>query len=137
MTTTGTRPIARDRTAIDIPFVDLGRQYGSIQEQVHDAFAAYLLTKTPLCSQEAVVIGISMSFLDVHVNRAPIAGRITLQRHLPGRFGSLRGPEMVFENATVCHPTLPADRPAHACSCSRTAWEKYSNSWLRPARTSP
>src|SRR5213083_2616854 len=42
MTTTGTRAIARDRTAIDIPFVDLGRQYGAIQEQVHDAFAAIL-----------------------------------------------------------------------------------------------
>jgi phosphatidylserine decarboxylase len=56
------------------------------------------LTKTPFYSQEALVIGISMSFLDVHVNRAPIAGRITLQRHFPGRFGSLKLPEMVFEN---------------------------------------
>ncbi len=56
------------------------------------------LTKTPFDSQEAVVIGISMNFLDVHVNRAPIAGRITLQRHFSGLFGSLRRPEMVFEN---------------------------------------
>ena len=56
------------------------------------------LTKTPFYSQEAVVIGISMSFLDVHINRAPIAGRIILHRHFPGRFGSLRRPEMVFEN---------------------------------------
>jgi phosphatidylserine decarboxylase len=56
------------------------------------------LTRTPLQSAEAVVIGIGMSFLDVHVNRAPIAGRISRQRHFPGRFGSLRLPEMVFEN---------------------------------------
>ncbi|MDQ3855904.1 MAG: phosphatidylserine decarboxylase [Chloroflexota bacterium] len=56
------------------------------------------LTKTPLRSEEAVVIGIGMSFLDVHINRAPIAGRVTLQRHFPGRFGSLKRPEMVFEN---------------------------------------
>ncbi len=56
------------------------------------------LTKTPFDSQEAVVIGISMNFLDVHVNRAPIAGRITLQRHFSGLFGSLRRLEMVFEN---------------------------------------
>jgi phosphatidylserine decarboxylase len=56
------------------------------------------LTRTPLQSEEAVVIGIGMSFLDVHVNRAPIAGRISRQRHFPGRFGSLRLPEMVFEN---------------------------------------
>jgi len=56
------------------------------------------LTKTPLRDQEAVVVGIAMSFLDVHVNRAPIAGRIRLRRHFPGRFGSLGKPGMVFEN---------------------------------------
>ena len=39
-----------------------------------------------------------MSFLDVHVNRAPIAGRAVVARHFPGPFGSLRRPEMVFEN---------------------------------------
>lgn len=56
------------------------------------------LTKTPLRSQDAVVIGIAMSFLDVHVNRAPIAGRVRLRRHFPGRFGSLGKQEMVYEN---------------------------------------
>jgi len=56
------------------------------------------LTKMSFYSQEAVVIGISMSFLDVHVNRAPIAGRIVLHHHFSGSFGSLRRPEMVFEN---------------------------------------
>jgi phosphatidylserine decarboxylase len=56
------------------------------------------LTRTPLRSKEAVVIGIAMSFTDVHVNRSPIKGRVTLQRHFPGSFGSLRNPEMVFRN---------------------------------------
>ena len=56
------------------------------------------LTKTPLQTQEAVVIGIGMNFLDVHVNRAPIAGVIATKRHFPGRFGSLRRAEMVFQN---------------------------------------
>jgi phosphatidylserine decarboxylase len=56
------------------------------------------LTKTPLRERDAVVVGIAMSFLDVHVNRSPIAGRVTLRRHFPGRFGSLGRPEMVFEN---------------------------------------
>lgn len=64
-----------------------GREY-SLQE----------LIKTPLCSERAVVIGIGMSFLDVHVNRAPIAGRVIFHRHFPGRFGSLRRPEMALEN---------------------------------------
>jgi phosphatidylserine decarboxylase len=56
------------------------------------------LTKTPLRHQDAVVIGIAMSFLDVHVNRSPIAGRVRLRQHFPGRFGSLGKPEMVYEN---------------------------------------
>jgi phosphatidylserine decarboxylase len=56
------------------------------------------LTKTPLRQDEAVVVGIAMSFLDVHINRAPIAGRVRLRKHYPGRFGSLGRAEMVFEN---------------------------------------
>jgi phosphatidylserine decarboxylase len=56
------------------------------------------LTKTPLRHREAIVIGIAMSFLDVHVNRAPIAGRVRFRQHFPGRFGSLGKPEMVYEN---------------------------------------
>jgi len=56
------------------------------------------LTRTPLQTNEATVIGIGMNFLDVHVNRAPIAGRIAMKQHVPGLFGSLRRPEMVFQN---------------------------------------
>jgi len=56
------------------------------------------LTRTPLRSQEAVVVGIAMNFLDVHVNRAPIAGTVAARQHFPGRFGSLKHAEMVFEN---------------------------------------
>lgn len=56
------------------------------------------LTKTPLRHEDAIVIGIAMSFLDVHVNRAPISGRVRLRQHFPGRFGSLGKPEMVYEN---------------------------------------
>ena len=56
------------------------------------------LTRTPLQSDDAVVIGIAMNFADVHVNRAPLDGRVVFRQHFPGRFGSLRKPEMVFEN---------------------------------------
>jgi phosphatidylserine decarboxylase len=56
------------------------------------------LTKTPLSYDDAVVIGIGLSFLDVHVNRSPIAGTVALHRRYPGLFASLRQPEMVFEN---------------------------------------
>ncbi len=63
----------------------------------HD-YPLHELTKLPFYTEEAIVLGISMNFMDVHVNRAPIAGRIAIQRHFSGRFGSLRHPEMVFEN---------------------------------------
>lgn len=56
------------------------------------------LTKTRLRGETATVIGISLSFLDVHVTRAPVGGRVAIQRHAPGRFGSLRRLEMIFEN---------------------------------------
>ena len=56
------------------------------------------LTKTQLHSDDAVVIGIAMNFADVHVNRSPLDGRVTFCRHFPGMFGSLRKPEMLFEN---------------------------------------
>jgi phosphatidylserine decarboxylase len=56
------------------------------------------LTKTQLRSGDAHVIGIGMSFLEVHVNRAPVDGVVTLRRHFPGQFGSLSDPKMAFEN---------------------------------------
>jgi phosphatidylserine decarboxylase len=61
-------------------------------------YALHELTRTPLESRNAIVIGIGLSFLDVHVNRAPIAGRVTVQRHYKGSFSSLRRLESVFEN---------------------------------------
>ena len=66
------------------------------------------LTKTPLREHDAVVVGIAMSFLDVHVNRAPVEGEVRLREHFPGRFGSLGRPEMVFENERA---TTVIERP--------------------------
>jgi phosphatidylserine decarboxylase len=70
-------------------------------------YALEELTKTPFAARDAVVVGVGLSFLDVHVNRSPVRGRIVFQRRFPGRFGSLRDPEMVFENERT---TLVIDR---------------------------
>jgi phosphatidylserine decarboxylase len=59
------------------------------------------LVKTSLRATDATVIGIALNFLDVHVNRAPIAGRIVLQQRHGGPFHSLRKRESVFENERV------------------------------------
>jgi phosphatidylserine decarboxylase len=56
---------------------------------------------TSLCDSGAVAIGISMNLADVHVNRAPIAGRVHLAERVRGTFGSLRNPQMVQSNERV------------------------------------
>jgi phosphatidylserine decarboxylase len=59
------------------------------------------LRGTSLCDTGATAIGISMNLLDVHVNRAPVAGRVLLAERVHGTFGSLRNPEMVASNERV------------------------------------
>jgi phosphatidylserine decarboxylase len=50
-------------------------------------------------AQEALwQVGISMVFTDVHVNRAPIQGILTLVHHRPGKFLSLRREEALNLN---------------------------------------
>ncbi|OPY06304.1 MAG: phosphatidylserine decarboxylase [Syntrophus sp. PtaB.Bin001] len=44
------------------------------------------------------LVGIGMSFLDVHVTRAPISGRFTFCEHVTGSFLSLKRPEAVYRN---------------------------------------
>jgi phosphatidylserine decarboxylase len=63
-----------------------------------DSYALTELTGVSLEDEDAVVIGIAMSFLDVHVNRCPIGGDVTFSRHVPGGFGSLKRQEMIFAN---------------------------------------
>jgi len=47
------------------------------------------------------IIGISMNFLDVHVNRAPIWGRISLLKRIKGLFISLKRWEAIVQNERV------------------------------------
>ena len=56
------------------------------------------LEQTELSTTELWQIGISMVFTDVHVNRAPISGRIGLLAHRPGLFRSLRDPHAINVN---------------------------------------
>ena len=48
------------------------------------------IAKTDLFNKDSVIIGITMSLLDVHVNRAPISGEVILQKHAEGKFLSLK-----------------------------------------------
>ena len=47
---------------------------------------------------EGYLIGISMNFLNVHVDRAPMDGKISMVQHIRGRFLSLKRKEAVTQN---------------------------------------
>lgn len=48
--------------------------------------------------QAVTLIGISMNFLDVHINRAPISGRVKLLRRIQGVFLSLKRKTALLQN---------------------------------------
>jgi phosphatidylserine decarboxylase len=56
------------------------------------------LTKTDILNEENYLIGIMMTLLDVHVNRAPISGKIVLNNHFHGKFLSLKDKASITEN---------------------------------------
>lgn len=47
---------------------------------------------------QGYLIGVGMSFLDVHVTRAPIGGRIAYLEHINGSFLSLKRPDALYRN---------------------------------------
>ncbi len=61
----------------------------------------YLLddfVKSDVLPMRGSIIGIGMSFLDVHVNRAPIGGTVSALKHIRGVFCSLKKWEAILEN---------------------------------------
>lgn len=51
-----------------------------------------------LCPKEAYLVGIAMNLLNVHVNRAPVDGKVTLLKHVKGTFTSLKSREAILQN---------------------------------------
>jgi len=56
---------------------------------------------TDIIAGNGIQIGIGMSLLDVHVNRSPIAGKISIIRRIPGTFNSLKKINSLLENERV------------------------------------
>jgi phosphatidylserine decarboxylase len=56
-------------------------------------------TQSDTLPPKGYLIGISMNFLNVHVNRAPIGGKVSLIRPIKGGFASLKKKEAVIQNA--------------------------------------
>jgi phosphatidylserine decarboxylase len=56
------------------------------------------LVNTKLSNIKLWQIGISLLFTDVHINRSPLSGKVSLLEHRPGKFLSLRDKEAVNVN---------------------------------------
>lgn len=56
------------------------------------------ITKTSIPEQPCYLIGIAMTLFDVHMNRAPISGKVILVKHTPGQFLGLNTPESTIVN---------------------------------------
>jgi phosphatidylserine decarboxylase len=66
------------------------------------------ITKTELLKQPCYLVGIAMTLFDVHMNRAPISGKITLIKHTDGTAIGLNTPE---SNVTNERNTVVIERP--------------------------
>ena len=56
------------------------------------------ITKTDILQQPCYLIGIAMTLFDVHMNRAPIDGKITLVKHTDGTAIGLNTPISTIQN---------------------------------------
>lgn len=61
-------------------------------------FPLHDFVKSDILNPRGHIIGILLTYLDVHVNRAAIGGRISLLKHIKGRFVSLKRTDAVLEN---------------------------------------
>jgi phosphatidylserine decarboxylase len=50
---------------------------------------------------QGYLIGIGMTFLDVHVTRTPVNGKLTCFEHIPGKFISLKRDDAPYKNERV------------------------------------
>lgn len=64
-------------------------------------FPLHEFVQSDLLPSGGHLIGIAMNFLDVHVNRAPIPGRISYLKHIKGLFLSLKRQEALIQNERV------------------------------------
>jgi len=72
----------------NIPFSSKGKENVRLSEPLLDI----------LPDGQGYLIGIGMTFLDVHVTRAAIDGKLTYLKHVPGRFLSLKTEDAPYQN---------------------------------------
>lgn len=75
-----------DRTAPPDPALVIAPADGKVTDILR-------IDRAPFLDGPAVRIGIFLSVFDVHVNRSPVAGRVTFLQHRPGAFLDARDPQ--------------------------------------------
>lgn len=75
----------------EIPMSSKGRESVKLSSPLTDIFT----------DGQGYLIGIGMTFLDVHVTRTPINGKLTYFKHIPGRFYSLKRDDAPYKNERV------------------------------------
>lgn len=71
-----------------IPFSSKGRENVKLSAPLTDI----------LRNEQGYLIGIGMSYLDVHITRAAVKGRLTYLKHIPGCFRSLKEEDSPYRN---------------------------------------
>jgi len=73
---------------------------GSVPEAIKGRSNIFIkeIAKVDFTDSGGYIIGITMRILDVHVNRAPISGKVIFQKHTNGKFISLKSPESETQN---------------------------------------
>lgn len=75
----------------EIPFSSKGRERIRLSEPLTGI----------LKDEQGYLIGILMTYLDVHVTRTPIEGKLTYLKHIPGQFHSLKKEDAPYKNERV------------------------------------
>ncbi len=83
-----------DRNVLDLPGMLMGPCDGTVADITHIKEDQYLDT-------ESIRIGIFLSVFNVHVQRAPLAGDVTLIQHQPGKFLPAFNPKASHENEYI------------------------------------
>lgn len=69
-----------------------------LSEKKNSVYKIEDFTHTKYLNNSAYHIGIGMSFIDVHVNRSPISGKVKIINHIKGSFKSLKHQKSILEN---------------------------------------
>jgi phosphatidylserine decarboxylase len=79
----------------------IDKQEVPLAEKKGRTFSIRDFVQSDLGIQEGYLVGIGMSFIDVHVNRAPVGGTVAVLKRIQGRFLSLKKREAILENERV------------------------------------